>query len=472
MAGHATTRPEQHPTIHQPDITLTLDDAGVIRKASLANDLPAEGMEAWLGRQWSETVGAGGSDKVRGMVDDALHRGVSAFRLVTQRFPNGMELPVEYSTVRLGGKSGLLAIGKNQQAVADLQGKLIATQQAREQDYWKLREVETRYRLLFDTSHEAVLLIRADNLRVVEANIAALRALNLVQGQDLLPEIPASEATAFQTMLTRVRDQGRAPGVVLHLGPQRDAWLIRASLMSSDPGQLFMLQLAPAGAPGVAAAPSSTAMRVQIEALIECLPDAFVIVDQDGSVLHANAAFLDLVQVGSEGMVVGASLGRWLQSPGADLAVLLATLQRHRTVRLLATRLQSENGDELNVEISAASSQDGTRQLIAVVLRDVSRRAMTATPTGSATSPHGPLAGVQAAIDAMESQIGQLPLPQMVRDMIEVMERHFIEAALERSAGNRTIAAEMLGLSRQSLYVKLKKYELAPDGQPEVEASI
>jgi DNA-binding NtrC family response regulator len=38
------------------------------------------------------------------------------------------------------------------------------------------------------------------------------------------------------------------------------------------------------------------------------------------------------------------------------------------------------------------------------------------------------------------------------------VERHYIEAALKLTEGNRTAAAEMLGISRQSLYMKLDRY--------------
>ena len=110
-----------------------------------------------------------GGDKVRRMIDDAVKSGVSAFRQITQRFPSGLELPMEYTTLLLGGRAGLMAIGKNLQAVAELQSRLIDAQQTMERDYWKLREVETRYRLLFETSNEAVLLVRESNLRIIEA---------------------------------------------------------------------------------------------------------------------------------------------------------------------------------------------------------------------------------------------------------------------------------------------------------------
>jgi len=42
-----------------------------------------------------------------------------------------------------------------------------------------------------------------------------------------------------------------------------------------------------------------------------------------------------------------------------------------------------------------------------------------------------------------------------------VIERLCIEAALELTGDNRASAAEMLGLSRQSLYVKLHRYGIA-----------
>ncbi|MCU0840036.1 MAG: hypothetical protein MUE49_15155, partial [Rhodospirillales bacterium] len=46
---------------------------------------------------------------------------------------------------------------------------------------------------------------------------------------------------------------------------------------------------------------------------------------------------------------------------------------------------------------------------------------------------------------------------------VGVVERHYIEAALQLTRGNRTLTAELLGLSRQSLYAKLDRYGLDGD---------
>jgi DNA-binding NtrC family response regulator len=48
----------------------------------------------------------------------------------------------------------------------------------------------------------------------------------------------------------------------------------------------------------------------------------------------------------------------------------------------------------------------------------------------------------------------------LVRDAVGLVERHFIGAALQLSEGNRTAAAEILGLSRQGFYKKLAQYDM------------
>ena len=459
-------------TTSQPDVTLLLDLDGVIRGATLADGLPADGLEDWVGRAWVDTVVDGGGDKIKRMLQDARNSGVSAYRMVTQRFPNGLELPVEYSTIRLGGKGVLIAIGKNQQTVAELQNRLIAAQQAREQDYWKLREVETRYRLLFDTSNEAVLLVRADGLKVVEANLAALRTLSLTPGQDMLPALPSNEHDMFRTMLARVREQGRAPGIVVHLGDTREAWTMRASMLNSEPGHVFLLQLFPLLTPPLAdqsgnLAPHSRGSMVPMDDLLERLPDAMVVIDREGTILRTNAAFLDLIQAGHEASVLGERLGRWMSRPGADLSVLLSTIQRHRFMRLFTTTLQAEHAGEVDVEISAAGNKDGAPDFVALLIRDVSRRmaspAALAPSPGTATSGQGNT--LLAALGAMADHLGRSSLPTLIRETVSVVEKYYIEAALDEAGGNRTATAELLGLSRQSLYMKLNRYGLDTESQ-------
>ncbi|WP_420132148.1 transcriptional regulator PpsR [Rhodopseudomonas sp.] len=439
----------------QPDITLLLDMDGVIRDASLSPALSEESVEAWLGRAWTDIAGEDGGDKVRRMVEDARTSGISAFRQINQRFPSGTEIPIEFTTMLLGDRTGMLAVGKNLQAVTELHSRLIAAQQTIERDYWRLREMETRYRLVFDAATEAVLIVSANDLKIVEANRAAVQALSGIDrdnedvtGRDLLSEIAEVDREAVREMLVRVRDRGKALSILVHLGREVRPWMVRGSLVSSERGQVFLLQFAPVAATSRGEDRSEPTV---LKTLIDRVPDGFVALDSTGVIRHANQAFLDLVQIGSKGSAIGESLGRWLSQPGADLAALLSHLQRYKTVRLFQTTIRGELGSETEVEISAVDGDD--HNYVGVLIRNVSRRL-----TGGETD------ALRAALGPISKQLGRSSLRKLVKNTVGIVERHYVKEALELTKGNRTATAELLGLSRQSLYAKLARYGLDDKG--------
>jgi DNA-binding NtrC family response regulator len=54
--------------------------------------------------------------------------------------------------------------------------------------------------------------------------------------------------------------------------------------------------------------------------------------------------------------------------------------------------------------------------------------------------------------------VGRVPLRQIVAETSDLIERLSIETALTMTKDNRAMAAQLLGLSRQSLYVKLRRF--------------
>jgi DNA-binding NtrC family response regulator len=70
---------------------------------------------------------------------------------------------------------------------------------------------------------------------------------------------------------------------------------------------------------------------------------------------------------------------------------------------------------------------------------------------------------LRESLGSISEQVGKTPLRKLVRNTVGVVEQHYVKAALSLANGNRTAAAEILGLSRQSLYAKLNRYGLEGD---------
>ena len=126
------------------------------------------------------------------------------------------------------------------------------------------------------------------------------------------------------------------------------------------------------------------------------------------------------------------------------------------------------------VAMSAVSTFDGGRRAVGYAIRNVSSRLdMGLQSTVYCTKPQGIGASAKTgrqltrSVEQLTELIGRVSLRDLVRESTEVIERLAIEAALELTHSNRTLAAEMLGLSRQSLYVKLRRYGIDDLAKPE-----
>ncbi|MFN9806768.1 MAG: transcriptional regulator PpsR [Betaproteobacteria bacterium] len=435
------------------DVALVLDQQGVIRDVAVSNpDLGQEGYADWLGQSWAEIVTPESRPKIEALLRDAGGDKGSTWRHVNHPSARGSDVPMLYSAIKVGKTGKVVAVGRNLRQVAQLQQRLVEAQQSLERDYARLRHAETRYRMLFQLASEAIIVIDAGNEKVIELNPAAQSLLGASAKQlagKPFPEVfDALGGRAVTTLLNRVRNSGYADDIKLRLRAGGPTLSLSVSLFQQDRDAQFIARLALLGAAGNAAAVSpSAAMRA-----IENSPDGFVVTDADGRLLSANRAFLDVVQCPSEDRVRGKSIAQWLGRPGADLSVLLANLRQHGTVRLFATTLRGELGLSTEVEISAVQVPDPTETVLGFVIRSVGRRLPATASAGERELPRSP--------EQLTELIGRVPLKDIVRETTDVIERLCIEAALELTGDNRASAAEMLGLSRQSLYLKLHRYGL------------
>lgn len=448
------------------DVALVIDNQGVIRDVAIANpELVFDGSDSWVGRHWLETVTVESRPKVLAILRNVAAKTESPWRQLNHPMADGADVPVQYAAVAVG--ASIVAVGRDLRNVAALQQRLVDAQQAMERDYMRLRQTEARYRLLFETVAEAIVIVDAATLSVVEANPAAQRlfgdaAKRLLWRSVLDAFDPASRAAA-SAMLAATRSSGRGDEIEVRRAGDGGSLTLSASLFKNDTGALLLLRLVP---PSDAAAAGRSQAEAALLAAVDSVPDAFVVTDPQGRVLVANRAFAELVQLPAGEAVAGQSLDRWVGRSAVDLNVLMGTLKQHGVVRLFPTTLRGAYGAPTQVEISAVAVPQGDPPCLGFAIRDVERR-LAADATARSREPRSP--------GQLAELVGRMPLKEIVGETTDLIERMCIEAALQLTRDNRASAAEMLGLSRQSLYVKLRRYGLgdlgAGDGDGEAQAS-
>lgn len=444
------------------DVALIIDSEGVICDLAFGTDELAHELQVggpWLHRTWAEVATVDSRLKVDALKSDALRsavasQGAARWRHINHPSVQGADVPILYSAVKVGRKDRIVAVGRDLRGIAAMQQRLVDAQQSMERDYSRLRLAETRYRVLFETSSEALVIVDAPNQKVVEANPAAAELLGLppkrIVGRPLAEWFDVQGVQALRSMMSALETAGRADDALATLGVGARALHVSATVFRQDAASLFLLRLAPAdGASNVIPWPTSKSRMLKA---IERATDGFVVTDAEGRVLTANKSFLDLVELTSEEQARGEPMDQWFQRPGVDLNVLMGNLRQRGAVRLFASSLRGTLGTISEVEISAVSVVNGDVPFFGFTIRNVGRRLPADSRTGR-TLPR--------SVEQLTELIGRVSLKDLVRETTDVVERLCIEAALELTGDNRASAAEMLGLSRQSLYVKLRRYGLA-----------
>jgi transcriptional regulator PpsR len=436
-----------------------VDADGTIRDIAfqseeLAGDLDTSA--SWIGTSLMSTVVADSRAKVTHLLADAaMHNSRPKWRHINHANADGRSVPVLYCAVQVGEDGRMVAFGRDLRAMSLLQQRLMMAQESLERDYSRMREVETRYRLLFQMSSEPVLILDTARHRVVEANPAA-RALfgartDQASGQALGEIFAHDTLDSVNAHLGTVRADGRAEEFSARLARGGADVSVAASLFRQESTSFFLLRITQADA----SAASMPDAKLKLLKLVESAPDGFVVTDSTGNILTANAAFLEMAGVPHEDAARGESLDRWVGNSGVELDVLITNLRQRGSVRFFTTVVRNEDGGSAQVEISAVAIGNGGTPSFGFAIRNIGPRLQVGIQADSKA-----VRAMPRSIEQLTELIGRVPLKDLVRESTDVIEKLCIEAALELTGDNRASAAEMLGLSRQSLYVKLRRYGL------------
>lgn len=361
------------------------------------------------------------------------------------------EFPVRYTLHRIGSDDSVLMIGRDLRPIAEVQQQLVSAQLALERDYESQRELDTRYRVMMEVSRDPIVIVSMSSGRIADLNAAAASLLGGGRG-DLVGAAVAQEFEGrrrgeFLESMANMAVAERGGPIELTARRSQRRLSVVPTMFRAAGERLLLCQLDVVDS----AAAQTDELAENLSRLYHEGADGIVFADAEGNIRAANEAFLNLTDSANMAAVRGKSMADYLARGAVDLRVLLDNVKRTGQLRLYATRLTTDYSGQIAVEMSATWLNDRPNPVLVLVVRDASRVETMRRPPASPQDD-----GMRNVMEL----VGSSTLKDIVAETTDVIEKMCIETALELTRNNRVAAAEMLSLSRQSLYVKLRKYGL------------
>jgi transcriptional regulator PpsR len=434
------------------DMALVITAAdGIIRDVAFGtSDLAAAGLGGLIGRAWIDVV----TEESRGKVESLLAGASPDGRWRHLNFPtSGDDVPISFQAFGLGG-GRLLAVGRDERQSAIVQRRFIAAQREVQESFARLQQADMRFHTMLELSDLAVLTLNGDKFEILDINNVAAdllpgNARDLV-GRSFLSLLDKAEGARAEEALVRAVTTGRIGSFSARLRGGRDAHF-QLALFRYEHAARLLVRLLDHGEHHGDNSPAGGCSQ----ALFAELPHGVVITGEDMRIVDVNRAFVDLAQLSVEDNALGQPLERFLGRNGVDTAILAAALRDHASVRNFATVLTGTFGAVTEIDVDAVHVSFARRECFGFFIRVADRGRRRPVIEGGAGS---------GFVDRVTEVVGRVSLKDIVRDTTDEIERLCIETALGMTDNNRAAAAEMLGISRQSLYGKLARYGIGnPD---------
>jgi transcriptional regulator PpsR len=423
------------------DIALVIGNDGVIATVA-AGSLPLGGDDTtWVGQPWADVVSADTRSKAASLLQEAAQHGVSRRRELNHPAVEGGTIPVSWAAVRLGDNGPLLAVGRDLRAVAAIQQRFIEVQRDLERGYWQRREADVHYRMLFHVATDAVLVLDADRMTVIEANPAAAvlfdRPVPDLVGSPLNPLIGEALRAALDELLLTARASGHAAERRLRVAWSDATIDVSATPFRTDEQRCLLLRARHAE-------PSAGDDRSALSFIAQT-PDSVVVTDAFGRVLWTNPAFAELCNALDKSQLKGRMIADALGDTEPDWPTLVARVRARGIVSGVTMTLRAPGVPVQRLDVCAALLADGDQEHIGFTLRTLQ------TPVRPSESGDCLAADVSAAAQ----RLGHAPLPELLSEIGRVVETHLVQKAMQASGGRIDGAADLLRVSVQQLVTRM-----------------
>jgi transcriptional regulator PpsR len=402
------------------DIALVIDADGVIRNVAQGGVDPiAPGASQWVGRAWIDTVSAETRAKIANLLKEVAATGIARRREVNHPLGADSTIPVAYTAIRLGAQGPVLAVGRDLRTIAAIQQRYVESQQDMERGYWKARQSEARYQLLFQVATDAVLVVDGATLRIVESNLAATTLLGEAAepGRTIGSGFEHHSRGAVNELLVNARASGQSGEIRARLQGTNTGTSVLATPFRADDAMRLLVRMRATDSSGPAAG-----LNPSLSRLVDSASDGVVVTDSSGRILIANPAFQALVHVAGEAQVAGKPLTSWLGLADQPLAALIGKVRRDGIARHVECWIRHGDAAARQVEVSAALLTEGDQECLGFTIHPTTGRGIGAEDVEDASSEA--LARVfKAGLEALSGELDPPTLAAVMRRVAGIIGR-------------------------------------------------
>ena len=437
------------------DINIILDTRGKILQIKTPAGSILKNLNSWINKNIYDFLTIESKEKLNfhlTSLSDLSQSSTKWFEL-NHISENTGEFPVKYKGFKAANKKNVILIGNDLSPVAEIQKKFVNSQLALEREYSRYRSFETKYKALIEFSEEPLFLLDGVTGKILNLNDSAAKIMN--EKRDKLVGASLSKFFNFKNNSEFI-ELLKSDEIVKNYNSSKNIkskanFNFQSSIFRAENEVCIIVRLQKENEVKV----KENELNNILNKFYDNTRYGIVFTDSIGTIKYVNDSFISLCKIENQQLLIERPFSDFLARGIIDMKVLIeATLENGSTMPF-KTQLISNYDIKTEIEITSTKTSINFVDYICFL---ISHRPNESEPETENNINENVVS--EKATKKIMKLVGSAPLKDLVADTSDIVEKICIETALKMTKNNRVATAEMLNLSRQSLYVKLRKYNL------------
>ena len=437
------------------DINIILDTRGKILQIKTPAGSILKNLNSWINKNIYDFLTIESKEKLNfhlTSLSDLSQSSTKWFEL-NHISENTGEFPVKYKGFKAANKKNVILIGNDLSPVAEIQKKFVNSQLALEREYSRYRSFETKYKALIEFSEEPLFLLDGVTGKILNLNDSAAKIINVKR--DKLVGTSLSKFFNFKNNSEFI-ELLKSDEIVKNYNSSKNIkskanFNFQSSIFRAENEICIIVRLQKENEVKV----KENELNNILNKFYDNTRYGIVFTDSIGTIKYVNDSFISLCKIENQQLLIERPFSDFLARGIIDMKVLIeATLENGSTMPF-KTQLISNYDIKTEIEITSTKTSINFVDYICFL---ISHRPNESEPETENNINENVVS--EKATKKIMKLVGSAPLKDLVADTSDIVEKICIETALKMTKNNRVATAEMLNLSRQSLYVKLRKYNL------------